>query len=186
MRLVLCSRNPYKLEELRAALPDWSIVPLDADDYPPETGETYYENARAKALHGRRAAPADVWVVGEDSGIELDAFGGEPGVHSARWAAEGRQDLALLERLAGVADRRARMITHAVAISPDGREVDTVGVLDGEIAPEARGTDGFGYDPVFVPEGETRTVAELGDGWKRGHSHRALAAAALRAAICAS
>jgi len=185
VRLVLCSRNPHKLAELRAALPEWTIESLETDGYPPEDGETYYANARAKALYGRQAGPADAWVVGEDSGIEVDALGGEPGVHSARWATEGRQELALLERLAGEVDRHARMITHAVAISPDGAEVDAVGVLEGEIAPEPRGTGGFGYDPVFIPEGETRTVAELGDDWKRANSHRGRAAAALRSALAA-
>jgi XTP/dITP diphosphohydrolase len=181
--LVLCSRNPNKLEELRAALPRWEVDLLEADGYPAEDGETYYANARGKALYGRTVAPGDAWVLGEDSGIEVDALGGAPGVHSARWADAGRQDLALLQRLAGEADRRARMITHLVAIAPDGREVDTVGVLEGEVAAERRGTGGFGYDPVFVPDGETRTVAELGDDWKRANSHRAKAAVALRAAL---
>jgi XTP/dITP diphosphohydrolase len=125
-------------------------------------------------------------VLGEDSGIEVDALGGEPGVHSARWAPTGRQHLHLLERLAAAPDRSARMIAHAVAIAPDGREVDAVGVIDGEISIEPRGTGGFGYDPVFVPEGETLTMAELGDDWKRVHSHRARAAAALRPSLGAS
>jgi XTP/dITP diphosphohydrolase len=122
-------------------------------------------------------------VAGEDSGIEVDALGGEPGVQSARWAESGRQHLALLERLVDEPARHARMIAHVVAIAPDGREVDAVGVLEGEVATGVRGTGGFGYDPVFVPEGETRTVAELGDDWKRANSHRARAAAALRAAL---
>ena len=183
---MLCSRNPNKLEELRAALPGWEIAQLDGYGYPPEDGDTYYANARAKALYGRDVAPVDAWVVGEDSGIEVDALGGEPGVRSARWADEGRQHLALLERLAGEADRSARMIAHLVAIAPDGREFDAVGVLDGKIANEPRGTGGFGYDPVFVPEGEMQTVAELGDDWKRANSHRGRAAAALRAAIASS
>jgi len=183
---VLCSRNPHKLAELRAALPGWTVELLDADGYPPEDGDTYYANARGKALYGRPVAPADAWVVGEDSGIEVDALGGEPGVHSARWADEGRQDVALLARLAGESDRYARMVTHLVAIAPDGGEVDAVGVLEGEVATEPRGTGGFGYDPVFIPEGETKTVAELGDDWKQANSHRARAAAALRAALDAS
>jgi XTP/dITP diphosphohydrolase len=183
---VLCSRNPHKLAELRAALPGWTVELLDADGYPPEDGDTYHANARGKALYGRPLAPADAWVVGEDSGIEVDVLGGEPGVHSARWADEGRQDLALLDRLAGESDRCGRMITHLVAIAPDGREVDAVGVLEGQLATEPRGTGGFGYDPVFLPEGETKTVAELGDDWKRANSHRARAAAALRAALDAS
>jgi XTP/dITP diphosphohydrolase len=92
----------------------------------------------------------------------------------------------LLELLASEENRHARMIAHVVAIDPDGREVDAVGVLEGEVATERRGTGGFGYDPVFVPEGQTRTVAELGDDWKRANSHRARAADALRAAIASS
>ncbi len=183
---MLCSRNPHKLAELRAALPSWTVELLDSDGYPPEDADTYYANARGKALYGRPIAPADAWVVGEDSGIEVDALGGEPGVHSARWADEGRQDQALLERLADESDRHARMITHLVAIGPDGREVDAVGLLEGGVATEPRGSGGFGYDPVFIPEGESRTVAELGDDWKRANSHRARAAAALRAALGAS
>jgi XTP/dITP diphosphohydrolase len=131
-------------------------------------------------------APKDAWVLGEDSGIEVDALGGAPGVESARWAEGGRQDFALLERLAGETDRSARMIAHLVAIAPDGREVDAVGVREGGVATEARGTGGFGYDPVFIPERETKTVAELSDDWKRANSHRARAAEALRAAIGAS
>lgn len=125
-------------------------------------------------------------MLGEDSGIEVDALGGEPGVASARWAEAGRQHEALLERLGGEPNRAARMICHMVAIGPGGEEVDAVGVLDGEIARESRGTEGFGYDPVFVAEGETRTNAELGNAWKRAHSHRARAAVALRAALDAS
>jgi XTP/dITP diphosphohydrolase len=125
-------------------------------------------------------------VVGEDSGIEVDALGGEPGVHSARWAESGRQHLALIERLGGEPERYARMIAHMVAIAPDGREVDTVGVMEGVITHEPRGTGGFGYDPVFVPDGETQTVAELGDDWKRVNSHRGRAAAALRAALASA
>jgi XTP/dITP diphosphohydrolase len=78
------------------------------------------------------------------------------------------------------------MIAHAVAIAPDGREVDAVGVIEGEIAREPRGTGGFGYDPVFIPEGEVKTMAELGDRWKREHSHRARAAEALSAALSPS
>jgi XTP/dITP diphosphohydrolase len=181
--VILCSQNEHKRDELRAALKGHTLELLDADRYPPEDGETYYENARAKAKYGRDVAPAGAWVLGEDSGIEVDALGGAPGVNSARWADAGRQDLALLERLQGEADRHARMITHLVAIAPDGREIDTVGVLEGEIATERRGSGGFGYDPVFIPEGETRTVAELGDAWKRANSHRARAAAALRVAL---
>jgi XTP/dITP diphosphohydrolase len=158
------------------ALPEWTIELLDAEDYPPEKGSTYEENARAKALYGRALAPAE-WMLGEDSGIEVAALGGRPGVQSARWAEE--PIAALLAELDGVEDRRARYVSELVAISPDGEEVGARGMLEGSITTEPRGSEGFGYDPIFVPVGEARTVAELGNDWKRTHSHRARAAAAL-------
>jgi len=121
-------------------------------------------------------------MVGEDSGLEVEALGGEPGVRTARWA-EGRHVERILEALAGVADRRARYVCELVALSPDGRELRATGTLEGRIGQEPRGTAGFGFDPVFVPEGEEQTVAELGHAWKAEHSHRARAAAALRLAL---
>jgi len=178
----LASQNRHKLEELREALPDWKLEALEADGYPEETGETYVENARLKAHFGAGLAPG-VWVLGEDSGIECEALGGEPGLRSARWAPEGDQADALLERMAGENDRRARMITEIVAVSPSGDEIAVRGELEGELAPERRGDGGFGYDPIFIPLGYDRTVAELGDDWKRQHSHRAQAAQALERAV---
>ena len=181
MRARLASRNAHKLEELRAALPGWELELLDADEYPAESGATYYENALAKVRHGRGAAPADEWVLGEDSGIEAAALGGAPGVESARWADDGVA--GLLQVLAGSSDRRARYVCELVALSPAGEEVRGSGTLEGSIATEARGSEGFGYDPIFVPAGETLTVAELGNAWKRLNSHRARAAAALAAEL---
>jgi XTP/dITP diphosphohydrolase len=183
MRAVLASQNRHKLEELRSALPGWQLDALVADDWPEETGETYYENALIKAQFGRGRTDPGVWVLGEDSGIESVALDGAPGLHSARWAPELYQADALLERLAGEADRRARMVTELVGLSPGGEELRGVGVLEGELATERRGTGGFGYDPIFIPAGDTRTVAEIGDEWKRRNSHRARAAQALVAAI---
>jgi XTP/dITP diphosphohydrolase len=180
---VLASQNRHKLAELRAGLPGWELEALDADEWPEEEGATYYENALVKARHGRAAAPADAWALGEDSGIECEALGGGPGLHSARWAPHGDQADALLERLRGERDRRARMVTELVAISPAGRELHVRGVLEGELATERRGEGGFGYDPIFVPAGLGRTVAELGDEWKRVNSHRARAAQALLAVL---
>lgn len=177
-RAVLASANPHKLAELRGALPGWEIRPLGRDDFPAETGATYRENAAAKARFGRRHAGADAWVLGEDSGIEAAALGGRPGVESARWAADGVA--ALLAELDGEADRQARYVCVIVALAPDGAEIAVEGLLDGSIVTgPPRGHEGFGYDPIFVPAGEARTVAELGDAWKRDHSHRARAAAAL-------
>jgi XTP/dITP diphosphohydrolase len=181
---VLCSRNAHKARELEQLLPGWTIEPLDVDDYPPETADTYYGNARIKADFGRSRAPAGSWVLAEDSGIEVAALGGRPGVHSSRYAPEGAPAIAkLLAELDGVEDRSARYVSELVALAPDRREVRGTGVFEGNIADAPRGSEGFGYDPVFVPEGEERTVAELGDAYKAEHSHRARSARALREAL---
>jgi XTP/dITP diphosphohydrolase len=121
-------------------------------------------------------------VLGDDSGIEVDALGGAPGVRTARWA-EGRHVEKLLAALEAAADRHARYVCELVAVDPAGAEHHGVGTLEGTVAPAPRGREGFGFDPVFVPDGETRTVAELGDAWKREHSHRARAAQALLRAV---
>jgi XTP/dITP diphosphohydrolase len=177
----LCSKNRGKLRELRAALPDWEIELLDADGYPPEDGETYYANARAKAEFGR-AHEQGAWMFGEDSGLEVAGLGGRPGIQSARFG--GDDPVArLLAELDGVEDRRARYVCELVALSLDGAERRGTGTLGGRIVEEPRGSEGFGYDPIFVPVGEERTVAELGNEWKRTHSHRARAAAALAATL---
>lgn len=176
----LASGNAHKLAELRAALAGWEIELLDpSESFPAEEGESYYENARAKAEFGRRSGEADVWMLGEDSGIEVAALGGRPGIASARWAEDGVSQL--LQELRGVANRGARYVCELVALAPDGEERRGTGILEGAVATERRGEEGFGYDPVFVPDGEERTVAELGDAWKRSNSHRARAAAALNA-----
>ena len=120
-------------------------------------------------------------MLGEDSGIEVAALGGAPGIESARWAGDGVA--RLLAELDGVEDRRARYVCELVALSPDGEEIRGSGMLEGTIAHAPRGGEGFGYDPVFVPRGETRTVAELGNEWKAANSHRARAAAALTRAV---
>jgi XTP/dITP diphosphohydrolase len=176
VRATLASHNANKLRELAHALEGWELALLDADDYPPEDGETYYENARAKALYGRRLA-GNEWVLGEDSGIEVIGLGGAPGIYSARFGGREPVDrlLAELARVEGHG-RRARYVCELVAVAPDGREARGTGSLEGRIGTEARGTEGFGYDPIFVPDGEQRTVAELGNGWKRQNSHRARAA----------
>ena len=178
-RLVLASGNHHKLDELRRALPGWEVGLVEADEGPPpEDGATYEDNARIKARWGRQHAPRDAWAVGEDSGIEAVALGGGPGVRTARWAS-GDPVGRMLEALSAQSERRARYVCVIVAVAPDGHEVVARGTLDGTIAAAPAGDEGFGFDPVFRPEGETRTVAELGDEWKREHSHRARAAAEL-------
>jgi len=186
-RATLCSRNAHKARELEQLLPGWSIEPLDRSDWPDEVGETYYENALAKARFGREVGDPDRWMVGEDSGLEVEALGGGPGLHSARYAPEGGPAIArLLHELGAVPLRRARYVSELVALSPSGEEARGTGTLEGHIAEEPRGSEGFGYDPVFVPDGEARTVAELGDAWKLRNSHRARAARALLAALAAT
>jgi XTP/dITP diphosphohydrolase len=125
-------------------------------------------------------------MLGEDSGLEVEALGGAPGIRSARYAPEGGEANAkLLEELRGVEgdERGARYVCELVLIGPEGQELRGTGIFGGRIAEEARGTEGFGYDPVFVPAGEERTVAELGNDWKSRNSHRARAAQALREAF---
>jgi XTP/dITP diphosphohydrolase len=181
----LASRNEHKLHELKNALPDWELTLLEAGEYPPEEGQTYYDNARSKARFGRTLAGSDEWVLGEDSGLEVDGLRGGPGVTSSRFAPAGDFVERLLAELEGVGGqgRRARYVCELVCLSPDGEEFRSTGTLAGSIAHEPRGSEGFGYDPVFVPDSETRTVAELGNEWKAEHSHRARAARALREAI---
>jgi XTP/dITP diphosphohydrolase len=170
------SRNPGKLRELRALLPDWEIEPVETE-LPDETGATFYENARAKALFAHEPGR---WTLGEDSGLEVEGLGGEPGIRSARYAGLEATDEEnvdkLLAVLAGAEEntRRARYVSELVCLSPEG---------EGTIARDPHGSGGFGYDPVFVPTGEERTVAELGDDWKREHSHRARAVGSLLRAL---
>jgi XTP/dITP diphosphohydrolase len=181
----LVSHNEHKLRELRRVLPGWELELLEAGvELPPEVGESYYENARAKASFGHSVGELGLWMLGEDSGLEVEALGGAPGLRSARWAG-GQHVERVLEALEGVEGdgRRARYVAELVALSPSGEEVRGTGLLDGAIADEPRGSAGFGFDPVFVPEGEEQTVAELGDDWKAEHSHRARAARALLGAL---
>jgi XTP/dITP diphosphohydrolase len=192
MKLSLASGNPHKARELAVLLPGWQLELLAGTDMPDETGATFYENASAKARFGRTLAGPDAWVLGEDSGLEVDGLGGRPGIRSARYAGPGATDEQnlerLLEELSAVSGegRRARYVCELVCVSPELVEFRGSGTLAGHIGEEARGAAGFGYDPVFVPEGESRTVAELGNEWKARHSHRARAALALREAVRAS
>jgi XTP/dITP diphosphohydrolase len=189
MKASFVSKNAHKARELAVLLPGWEIEPTLAVELPQEVGETFYENARAKALFGRRVDPPDRWTIGEDSGLEVVGLGGRPGIRSARYAGPGATDeenvARLLEELAGVTGpgRRARYVSELVCITPDLAEIRGTGTLEGTIAAAPRGSEGFGYDPVFVPDGEELTVAELGNGWKAERSHRAAAARDLLDAV---
>ena len=192
VKALLASGNEHKLRELRVLLPGWDIQALDTEEFPDETGETFYENARAKTRYGRMVGGFDLPVLGEDSGLEVEGLGGRPGIRSARYAGPRATDQGnvakLLRELAGESGdaRRARYVCELVCIAPDLEEFRGTGILEGRIAEEARGSGGFGYDPVFVPVDEEHTVGELGDDWKREWSHRARAARALRDAVGAA
>ncbi len=186
--LALATRNPGKIRELMRICSGWPVrwqlarnpdEPSHAPAVWPdvkETGEGYLENARLKAR--AVAETLGVPAVADDSGIEVDALRGEPGPRSARFAGPGateRQNLDLLiDRIRDVPAeaRRARYRCVAVCVWPDGREVWAEAACEGRLILEPRGSNGFGYDPIFVPEGERRTMAELTPEEKDSISHR--------------
>lgn len=187
MRFVLASANPDKAREIQAILGGHELLPRPADvPDVDETGETLEENARLKAVALVEATGEA--AVADDTGLEVAALDGAPGVYSARYAGEDASYhdnvTKLLRALDGVDDRRARFRTVALARFPDGREVLAEGVVDGTIAVAARGTAGFGYDPLFVPdEGDGRTFAEMTAEEKHAVSHRGRAFRALDALL---
>lgn len=191
-RVVLATRNAGKARELEILLRGIAdtIETLEAHSgvvLPPEGEGSYAENALAKALAVSAALGAA--AIGDDSGLEVDALGGAPGILSARYAGEGAGDRAnnalLLERLAGVApERRTARFRCALALAgPGASEACVEGVCEGTILGAPRGEWGFGYDPLFLPRGESRTFAELPSEVKDAISHRGRAAAALMGAL---
>ena len=182
-QLFLASRNPKKLEELRrilsVAAPGVEVVGLDdvpSYDEPAETEATFEGNALIKVRAGVEATGLP--TLADDSGLCVDALNGMPGVLSARWAGAAKDDAAnnalLLAQLADVPeDRRGARFRCAVAFAlPGGAESVTFGEMEGRIIRETRGSNGFGYDVVFVPDGESRTSAEMPDDEKDAISHR--------------
>lgn len=191
-RLLLASRNHAKLAELRRILAATTIGgrveligPEDAPAYPevPETGLTFAENALIKAREG--ALRTGLPTVADDSGLTVDALHGMPGVFSARWSGRHGEDEAnlrlVLAQIADVPDeyRAGGFVCAAALVWPDGREQVVEGKVTGHIIRAPRGTGGFGYDPIFVPDGHTRTTAELSPADKDAISHRGKAFRAL-------
>jgi XTP/dITP diphosphohydrolase len=189
MRIVLATTNQGKIAEVRRILADTGVelVPAAEAGLPPvaETGQTFEENALAKA----RAAVARTGLpaLADDSGLVVDQLEGAPGVRSARYAGEHGDDGAnlklVLENLLGAPARSARFVCVAALVAPDGREWTVEGVLDGHIVDEPRGEGGFGYDPIFQPVGELRTLAEMSPEDKDAVSHRGRAFRAIRPAV---
>jgi len=187
-RVVVATTNPGKRREIASILSDFEVVSL-ADFLPfelPEEGGDYYENARIKASVSAQAT--DLPCVADDSGLEVDFLGGAPGPYSARFGGPGLDDRGRVEHLlAQLADaappRRARFFCVAALAIPEGEVAVGEGACPGEILLAARGEGGFGYDPVFRPEGYEVSMAELSRDEKEAISHRGRAFAALLPAI---
>jgi XTP/dITP diphosphohydrolase len=181
--LLLATRNQHKLRELREALPGIEIDPLpEGVEFPPETGETFAENALRKARAAQRATRRP--AIADDSGIVAYGLGDRPGVRSARYAGEDatdEQNLAKLLREVGQQDdRRVAYVCVIALVTEDGEESLFEGRCEGTLAGESRGSGGFGYDPAFVPDDtgadDHRTMAELAPAEKHAISHRGRAA----------
>jgi XTP/dITP diphosphohydrolase len=183
-RVILATRNDHKIDELLRLLNVPGLVFEDLRSRPPlpevdEDGISYEENAikKARAVADATRLPA----LADDSGLEVDALGGAPGVHSARYAGEGASDAAnrvkLLQAMAAIPDeRRTARFRCVIAIAiPDGSAMTVQGACEGTILREERGKGGFGYDPLFLPEGERESFAEMSDAQKDALSHRAVA-----------
>jgi len=184
-RLVVASHNPGKVREIVDLLAPLGVVPVGASELglaqPAETGDTFAANATLKA---RAAADATgLPALADDSGLMIAALGGQPGVHTARWAGPARDYAAAFARiereLAGRADRRARFVATLALALPGGGVDLFEGTVDGVLVSPPRGANGFGYDPVFEPDGEGRTFAEMAPEEKRSFNHRARAFAKL-------
>lgn len=188
--LVFASNNAHKLEEIRSILGDQyevkSLKDIGCEVDIPETGTTFRENALQKATYVKEHYGYDCFA--DDSGLQVEALGGEPGVYSARYAQkngvsfDGNKDQAnmgvLLQKMAHESNRKACFRT-SIALIYQGETHFFDGTVEGQIIQEKRGTQGFGYDPLFIPNGYTQTFAELGNDIKNGISHRARAVAQL-------
>ncbi|RTR27095.1 RdgB/HAM1 family non-canonical purine NTP pyrophosphatase [Deinococcus radiophilus] len=178
-RVVVATSNPGKVREIAEALSGlgWQLESLPAGiDMPEETGSSYEENASLKActIATRLSLPA----LADDSGLEVDALDGQPGVYSARFGnldTDNERNAHLLDKLRGQGNRRARFRSVVILAYPDGDIECYEGEVAGNLLEGPRGQGGFGYDPLFVPEGEDRTLAEMSVEEKRAISHRGVA-----------
>ncbi len=188
--LWIASFNPGKLTEFRRLFEQQSFdlrLAKDIAGYesPEETGDTFEANAKIKAHSLFKILRQEEWVLAEDSGIMVDGLGGLPGVHSARYAGPKASDLLnndkLLKmlKLRSPLNRKAKYVSYIYIKSPDV-EFSVFGELEGQIAHSAKGKEGFGYDPIFIPTGFDKTMAELGMGIKNQISHRQKACTALK------
>ena len=187
MEIWIATGNEGKLKEIKQVLvpsiPDINLHhqnELKAFTPRPEDGKTYLDNARIKARSLKSVRDKD-WVLGDDTGLEVVGLGNLPGVHSARYAGTHASDsenvakLLKMMQIRSVGDRKARFFCCIVVYTPDNQEWICEGELWGTIGKLPQGIHGFGYDSVFIPDGETKSLAELGPGYKLSHSHRTVA-----------
>ena len=192
-RLVIATHNPGKLREMRELLAPYGVEAIAADAFglpePEETGSTFRENARIKAQAA--AAGSGLAALADDSGVVVDALDGAPGIHSARWAGEKKDFHYAMEKIEGMlrerdafdpARRRGHFVSALCVAWPDGHLEEFEASVDGTLVWPPRGQQGFGYDPMFLPDGQTRTFGELSSEEKhglpprgKGLSHRARA-----------
>jgi XTP/dITP diphosphohydrolase len=194
LAIVIASANRHKVDEILAILEPLVASRVAFVSRPDEigeideTGDSLEENARLKATVV--AEVTGLPAVADDTGLEVDALSGAPGVFSARYAGEGASDeenvAKLLAALEGVTDRTARFRTAAVVVFPDGRSISAAGAVEGRISTRRQGDAGFGYDPLFIPDGEARSLAELSSQEKHALSHRGRAFRALATALLSS
>jgi XTP/dITP diphosphohydrolase len=185
-RVVLATGNPGKLRQFEELLGGMGITLLRQSEFgiepPAETGSTFLENALIKARNAARITGLP--AIADDSGIEVDALGGRPGLYSARYAGDNASDLANLEKMLGELgdippgsrDARYRSVIVYVTDAHDPAPLVGEGVWEGSIAQVPRGSEGFGYDPIFLPRGDTRTAAEMPAAERNPRSHRGQAA----------
>ncbi len=186
MELWIATGNAGKLKEFEMQLRELPDLKLHTqNEIPgfsprPEDGKTFLDNARIKTKTLKSVRSGD-WVMGEDSGLEVPGLGGLPGIHSARYAGPKASDsenvakLLKMMQIRGIADRTAKFVCTLMVYTPTGEEWIFTGEMKGTLAKAPTGQHGFGYDPIFVPEGESKSLAELGSGFKIQKSHRAQA-----------
>jgi XTP/dITP diphosphohydrolase len=179
MKILVASRNKHKLEEIRAIFNLPNLILVSPDEIPGlpevvEDGTSFQINAVKKAV--TLAMFSRMWTIADDSGLEVDALGGAPGVHSARYAGEpvdyAKNNAKLLKEMEGLDTRSARFRCVVALSSPSGRAQIVEGICEGHIITETRGQGGFGFDPVFIPDGYEQTFAEMPAGQKNSISHR--------------
>lgn len=194
-RIVIATHNSHKTGEFRALLgPDWVVEDLTIYPelpVPEEDGSTFEENAAIKALSASERLGAGVLVVADDSGLEVDALDGRPGIYSARYAGPGAGDAGnrdkVITEMADVPGPRRGARFRCVLVLARGPEIlaTCAGAIEGRLTAAAAGAGGFGYDPIFIPEGHDQTFGELPAGVKNSLSHRARALEALKANLLA-